>query len=125
MRRIPVFIVCIILLSSIAQLAVAQQWPSGDWNSEVMVTNDSAHWNLRNTGEGVTREGNMFTIKAGGDDIGGRNDIVGQDYASCPFSLHHRQDHIASVPARNDELARFVNLWIEQSSIHRHCTYND
>ncbi len=74
MRRIPVFIVCIVLLSSIAQLAVAQQWPSGDWNSEVMVTNDYAHWNLRNTGEGVTREGNMFTIKAGGDDIGGRTD---------------------------------------------------
>lgn len=70
MVRISVFGVCIVFLLSVTQPSVANQWPSGDWNTEVIFIGDYIH----RMESGATNDGDMFFIKAGGHDIGGRAD---------------------------------------------------
>jgi len=70
MKRLLALGTCILFLVVMGQLAVAQRWPSGNWETAIVVTDDTIHEKEAS----VEQEGSMFTIKAGGDDIWGSAD---------------------------------------------------
>jgi hypothetical protein len=62
---------CIAFLMVMCQIAgAAPQWPVGGWQTEVVVTGDAVH----QAEASAVQDGNMWTIKAGGDDIWGEAD---------------------------------------------------
>lgn len=67
MRKIFALGLYIVFLLLTAQLAAGQQWPIGDWSTKAIFTNDHIH----RAEAGATIDGNMLTIKAGGNDVGG------------------------------------------------------
>jgi hypothetical protein len=70
MKRLFVFGILMVFLVAVAQLASAQQWPAGNWNTEVVATDDAVHI----AEGGVDKDGLMFNFKAGGHDIWGEAD---------------------------------------------------
>ena len=71
MKKIFVLGTCIAFLVVMGQLAVAApQWPGGAWKTEVVATDDDVH-KAEASADAV---GNVWTIKAGGDDIWGEVD---------------------------------------------------
>jgi hypothetical protein len=62
---------CIAFLMIMCQMAgAAPQWPVGAWQTEVIVTDDTVH----QAEASAVQDGNMWTIKAGGNDIWGEAD---------------------------------------------------
>lgn len=70
MKKFFIFVACIAFLVVLNQLAIAQQWPAGNWETAIVVTNDGVH----EKEAGVEQKDSTFTIKAGGDDIWGSAD---------------------------------------------------
>jgi len=68
MKRVLAFGICIVFLMVMCQLAgAALQWPVGPWETAVIFTSDAVH----QAEASAVQDGNMWTIKAGGDDIWG------------------------------------------------------
>ena len=63
MKKFFIFVACIAFLVVLNQLAIAQQWPAGNWETAIVVTNDGVH----EKEAGVEQKDSTFTIKAGGD----------------------------------------------------------
>ena len=101
-------VISLMFLVVLAQFAVAQQWPAGEWQTAVIATTDDVH----KAEAGVDQKGNVFTIKAGGDDIWGSADqftyiykeVSGDfDVAATIISLENTNDWAkAGIMARQD-----------------------
>ncbi len=108
MKRLFALGTCILFLVVMGQLAVAQQWPTGDWETAIVVTDDTVH----EKEAGVEQEGSTFVIKAGGHDIWGSADqftyvyktMSGDfDVMAIVHSLEYTHDYAkAGIMARQD-----------------------
>jgi len=70
MKKTLALAICSFIVLAFVMVANAQQWPIGSWKTAVVVTSDDVH----KAEAGVEQAGNVFTIKAGGDDIWGNSD---------------------------------------------------
>ncbi len=108
MKRLFVLGVCIALPVVMSQLAIAQQWPAGGWETAVVVTDDKEHEKEAS----VEQKDNIFTIKAGGHDIWGSADQFMYAYKTMSgdfdvtvtvHSLENTHDYAkAGIMARQD-----------------------
>lgn len=108
MKRLFALGTCIVFLVVTGQLAVAQRWPDGDWETAVVVTNDTVHEKEAS----VEQKDGIFIIKAGGNDIWGRADeltyaykIMSGDFdvTVTVHSLENTHDYAkAGIMARQD-----------------------
>ena len=120
MKKIFVIGTCIAFLVAMCQLAVAQKWPVGGWQSAVVATDDDVH----KAEASVDVSGNMFTFKAGGHDIWGEADQFMYAYKEVSgdfdvaVTVHVLDvDHVndwskAGIMARQDLSAGSLNVYV-------------
>ncbi len=116
MKRLFALGICIVFLAVTGQLAIAQQWPAGDWETAVVVTDDKEHEKEAS----VEQKDGIFIIKAGGDDIWGSADqfmyayktVRGDfDVTATVQSLEQTNDWAkAGIMARQDLSPGSVNV---------------
>jgi hypothetical protein len=116
MKRLSIVGTCVAFLLVMSQLAIAQQWPSGNWETTVVVTSDKVHEEEAS----VEQKGSTFVIKAGGDDIWGSADqftyvyktVTGDFHVMATLhSLENTHDYAkAGIMARQDLSPGSVNV---------------
>jgi hypothetical protein len=98
------------------QLAIAQQWPTGNWETAIVVTGDEVHEKEAS----MKQKDSTFTIKAGGNDIWDSADQFTYVYKTMSgdfhvmatvHSLENTHDYAkAGIMARQDLSPGSVNV---------------
>jgi hypothetical protein len=118
MKKTFVLGMCMVFLVVMGQLAVAApKWPVGAFKTAVVATDDATH----KAEAAAAQDGNMWTIKAGGNDIWGSADqftyvykeVSGDfDVAVTVHTLEHTNDWSkAGVMARQDLTPGSINVY--------------